>query len=111
MCAKTREEQIAEAEELLSDRLPEIGFTKGLYFGRFLNEKLLQYPHHVEPTVAALRTNFGSSVGSASIPWRSIAKPRFPMTSFAASASWGFLGHVSRATWAAAGCRRHPIAG
>ena len=27
MCAKSREEQIAEAEELLSDRLPEIGFS------------------------------------------------------------------------------------
>jgi alkylation response protein AidB-like acyl-CoA dehydrogenase len=54
MCAKSREEQIAEAEELLSDRLPEIGFTKGLFFGRFLNERLQQYPHHVNPNAVEM---------------------------------------------------------
>jgi acyl-CoA dehydrogenase family member 9 len=44
MAATNREKQIAEAEELLGDRLAEIGFAKGLYFGRFLNRKLLPYP-------------------------------------------------------------------
>src|SRR5205085_7120167 len=36
--------QIAEAEELLGDRLAQAGFAKGLYFGSFANEKLLAYP-------------------------------------------------------------------
>ena len=44
MAATNREKQIADAEELLGDRLAEIGFAKGLYFGRFLNRKLLPYP-------------------------------------------------------------------
>ncbi|HEV2971149.1 MAG TPA: acyl-CoA dehydrogenase family protein [Pirellulales bacterium] len=44
MAATNREKQIAEAEELFGDRLAEVGFAKGLYFGRFLNRKLLSYP-------------------------------------------------------------------
>ena len=44
MTLSKREEQIAEAEELLGDRLQKVGFAKGLYFGTFANEKLLPYP-------------------------------------------------------------------
>ena len=40
MNAKTREKQIAEAEELLGDRLASASFVKGLFFGRFLDRKL-----------------------------------------------------------------------
>ena len=39
-----REKQIAEAEELLGDRLQKVGFAKGLFFGTFANDKLLPYP-------------------------------------------------------------------
>ena len=42
--AKQREKQIADAEELLGDRLAKVGFVKGLYFGAFANAKLLPYP-------------------------------------------------------------------
>ncbi len=38
---QTREQQIAEAEELLGDRHESASFMKGLFFGRFLNQKLL----------------------------------------------------------------------
>jgi acyl-CoA dehydrogenase family protein 9 len=51
MAATNREKQIAEAEELLGDRVAEVGFAKGLFFGRFLNRKLLPFPdlsHDVE---------------------------------------------------------------
>jgi acyl-CoA dehydrogenase family protein 9 len=44
MTLSQREEQIAEAEELLGDRLAQAGFAKGLYFGSFANERLLAYP-------------------------------------------------------------------
>ncbi len=44
MTLSRREEQIAEAEELLGDRLQQVGFAKGMYFGSFANEKLLPYP-------------------------------------------------------------------
>jgi acyl-CoA dehydrogenase family member 9 len=44
MTLSQREKQIAEAEELLGDRLAQAGFAKGLYFGSFANEKLLAYP-------------------------------------------------------------------
>jgi acyl-CoA dehydrogenase family member 9 len=39
-----REEQLKQAEEILGDRLQEIGFVKGLFFGQFLHDRLLPYP-------------------------------------------------------------------
>ncbi|MGC4003262.1 MAG: acyl-CoA dehydrogenase family protein [Pirellulales bacterium] len=42
-----REEQIAEAEELLGDRLDKVAFAKGLFFGKYLRETLPPYP--IEP--------------------------------------------------------------
>jgi alkylation response protein AidB-like acyl-CoA dehydrogenase len=44
MAAPDREQQLAEAEEVLGDRLNEIGFVKGLFFGQYLGERLLPYP-------------------------------------------------------------------
>ena len=44
MTTQDREKQIAEAEELLGDRLAKVGFVKGLYFGAFANRSLLAYP-------------------------------------------------------------------
>ncbi len=44
-----REKQIAQAEEMLGDRLAKASFCKGLFFGRFLNEKLLPYPRGSDP--------------------------------------------------------------
>ncbi|HTQ39710.1 MAG TPA: acyl-CoA dehydrogenase family protein [Pirellulales bacterium] len=45
MPLKQREQQIAEAEELLGDRLAQASFAKGLFFGTFANRKLLDYPN------------------------------------------------------------------
>ncbi len=44
MATMDREKQIAEAEEILGDRLQELGFVKGLFFGQYLQEQLLPYP-------------------------------------------------------------------
>jgi alkylation response protein AidB-like acyl-CoA dehydrogenase len=44
MTTSQREQQIQQAEEILGDRLAEIGFAKGLFFGQYLGEKLLAYP-------------------------------------------------------------------
>ena len=44
MTLSQREKQMAEAEELLGDRMEQAGFAKGLYFGTFANRKLLDYP-------------------------------------------------------------------
>ncbi len=44
MAASDREKQLAEAEEILGDRLKEVGFVKGLFFGQYLGERLLPYP-------------------------------------------------------------------
>ena len=53
MTAVNREKQIKEAEELLGEGADRIGFAKGLYFGRFLNRKLLPYPDlHADAEVA-----------------------------------------------------------
>src|SRR5215475_9866577 len=51
--AKQREKQIADAEELLGDRLAKVGFVKGLYFGAFANAKLLPYPDLSADTATA----------------------------------------------------------
>ena len=44
MSESLRKKQMAEAEELLGDRLAKIGFARALYFGHFLGDKLLPYP-------------------------------------------------------------------
>jgi acyl-CoA dehydrogenase family protein 9 len=44
MGAADREKQIKQAEELLSDFRMRVGFAKGLYFGHYLNERLVPYP-------------------------------------------------------------------
>jgi alkylation response protein AidB-like acyl-CoA dehydrogenase len=46
MTQPDRQQQIREAEEILGDRLAEIGFAKGLFFGQHLGDRLLAYPRH-----------------------------------------------------------------
>jgi acyl-CoA dehydrogenase family member 9 len=60
MTLSQREKQIAEAEELLGDRLEKAGFAKSLFFGAFANKKLLDYPnltadHQAEALTEELR--------------------------------------------------------
>jgi len=45
MSAPDRNKQMAEAEALLGDRLSQVGFAKGLYFGQFLKSRLGDYPN------------------------------------------------------------------
>lgn len=45
---------MAEAEALLGDRLEQVGFAKGLYFGLHLGQRLPAYPHWPEPTAAEM---------------------------------------------------------
>ncbi|MDX1948662.1 MAG: acyl-CoA dehydrogenase family protein [Pirellulaceae bacterium] len=50
MTQPDRQQQIAQAEEILGDRLQMVGFAKGLFFGQFLHERLLPYPDlHRDP--------------------------------------------------------------
>src|SRR5436309_9434199 len=44
MAGPDREKQLAEAEEILGDRLQQVGFVKGLFFGQYLGDRLLPYP-------------------------------------------------------------------
>ena len=44
MSAPDRNKQMAEAEALLGDRLSQVGFAKGLYFGQYLRPRLGEYP-------------------------------------------------------------------
>jgi len=44
MSVTDREKQMAEAEEILGAGPQEIGFGKGLYFGRYLSDRLPAYP-------------------------------------------------------------------
>ncbi|HZN34176.1 MAG TPA: acyl-CoA dehydrogenase family protein [Pirellulaceae bacterium] len=46
MAAPDRQQQIAQAEEILGDRLSQVGFVKGLFFGQYLEGRLLPYPDH-----------------------------------------------------------------
>jgi acyl-CoA dehydrogenase family member 9 len=49
-----RQQQLAEAEELLGDRLAKASFAKGLYFGTFANRKLLDYPNLAADTATTV---------------------------------------------------------
>lgn len=44
MSSPNREQQIAQAQEILGDRPQQIGFVKGLFFGQYLAGSLLPYP-------------------------------------------------------------------
>jgi alkylation response protein AidB-like acyl-CoA dehydrogenase len=44
MAAPNRDEQLAQAEEILGDRLAQAGFVKGLFFGEYLADRLLPFP-------------------------------------------------------------------
>src|SRR6476661_5239886 len=44
MAVPDREKQLAQAEEVLGDRLKQVGFVKGLFFGQYLADRLLPYP-------------------------------------------------------------------
>ena len=72
MSATNREQQIKQAEEILGDRLDELGFAKGLFFGRFLNDKLLPYPDQshdsqTDELVARLQTFCAEQVDPVAI--------------------------------------------
>jgi alkylation response protein AidB-like acyl-CoA dehydrogenase len=69
-----REKQIAEAEEILGDRLSDVGFAKGLFFGQYLADKLLPYPAAHDPEtdrlVAELQTYCRQHIDAADIDRR-----------------------------------------
>ena len=44
MSVADRQKQIEQAEEILGERLSDVGFAKGLFFGDYLAERLLAYP-------------------------------------------------------------------
>ena len=52
MSSPNREEQMAQAEAILGDRLDQVGFAKGLYFGQHLAQQLPAYPGEVDPETA-----------------------------------------------------------
>src|SRR4029453_1993899 len=55
MVTPDREKQLADAEEILGERLEQRGFVKGLFFGQYLAEGLLPYPKAMgEPTASDL---------------------------------------------------------
>ena len=67
-----REEQMKQAEEILGDKLQEIGFSKVLFFGQFLHDKLLPYPdtshdEKVNQMVADLRQYCAEKVDAVAI--------------------------------------------
>ena len=72
MTQPDREQQIAQAEEILGDRLQEVGFAKGLFFGQFLGDRLLPYPDlHRDPRaddlVARLREYCAAQIDPVAI--------------------------------------------
>lgn len=71
MSSTNREQQIAEAEELLGDSLAKASFAKALFFGRCLQHKL-HYPHRdgdaaIEQAVVRLRNFCQEHIDAAAI--------------------------------------------
>jgi alkylation response protein AidB-like acyl-CoA dehydrogenase len=66
------EQQMRQAEEVLGERMHEVGFAKGLFFGRYLGHKLLGYPDlnkdpRTAPKVAELRQFCREHIDAAAI--------------------------------------------
>ncbi|HEX3726514.1 MAG TPA: acyl-CoA dehydrogenase family protein, partial [Pirellulales bacterium] len=66
------EQQMAQAEEVLGDRMHEVGFAKGLFFGQYLGHKLLEYPDldqdpRADAMVAELRRFCHEQIDAAAI--------------------------------------------
>ena len=53
MRSTDRQEQVAEAEQLLGDRLESASFAKGLFFGRHATDSLAPYPDLLAPSPVA----------------------------------------------------------
>ena len=54
MSINRRDEQRAQAEEILGDRLDQASFAKGFFGGRYLSEQLADYPLEVDESVESL---------------------------------------------------------
>jgi alkylation response protein AidB-like acyl-CoA dehydrogenase len=72
MSSTQRDKQVAEAEELLGDSLTKAGFAKGLYFGRYLDDRLHEYPQLapdavVDPLIERLRQFCRESIDPVAI--------------------------------------------
>jgi alkylation response protein AidB-like acyl-CoA dehydrogenase len=66
----TREQQLAQAEELLGDRRSEAGFAKGLFFGQYNDDKLLPYPerpHEADELTTRLKSFLHQEVDPVAI--------------------------------------------
>ncbi len=66
------EQQMAQAEEVLGDRLHQAGFAKGLFFGEYLDSKLLSYPDldrdpRTAGVVAELKRDCAEHIDAAAI--------------------------------------------
>ena len=93
MSVSKREEQMAQAEEILGDRLEEIGFAKGLFFGQYLGDKLLPYPDlgadsQTQALAARLKDFCADKVDPAAID----RQARIPDAVIAGLGSLGILG-------------------
>ncbi len=72
MTVKSREQQMADAEEILGDRLHSESFAKGLFFGEYASDRLPAYPpdsgpHEVDLLVHQLIDFCKTSVDPVSI--------------------------------------------
>ena len=75
-----RQEQMKQAEEILGDRLAQVGFVKGLFFGQYLADQLEPYPDtsHDERTnqlVADLRAFCRDKIDPVAIDRRAEIPP------------------------------------
>ncbi|MDX1962697.1 MAG: acyl-CoA dehydrogenase family protein [Pirellulales bacterium] len=88
-----REEQIAQAEELLGDRLQKLGFVRGLYFGKYLAEKLPRYPAQLPgPQTTAMLANLRKFLQNSVDPVEIDRAERIPESVIVGLGGIGVLG-------------------
>ena len=89
MSAVDREKQLAQAEEVLGDRLSGLGFAKGLFFGRYFNAKLPPYPDLLaDPRTNRAVADLGAFSRQEIDPVAIDRNAEIPDRSFAAWAGW-----------------------
>ncbi|MDP6445770.1 MAG: acyl-CoA dehydrogenase family protein [Pirellulaceae bacterium] len=87
-----RQKQIAEAEEILGDRLSDVGFVKGLFFGQYAADQLLSYPLTVDDETVQLRDSLAQFCREQVDPVTIDCDARIPAAVVAGLGRLGVLG-------------------
>ena len=88
----TEQEQLAQAEAILGDRLDQVGFVKGLFFGQYFQDRLPAYPLSADDRTAALTRQLKGFCATSVDPEQIDRDARIPVSVVQGLGQLGVLG-------------------